>query len=72
MRGIAAQSVFVAFLILGANLRKFEVFLRERAAIEAGTLRRLPRRRRTKALDEWRPPVPASESVPSPDPPLTA
>jgi hypothetical protein len=72
VRGIAAQSVLVAFLILGANLRKIGVFLRRRAAIEVGTSRRLPRRRQTKALDEWRPQLPTSAPVPSSDPPLTA
>ncbi|HKI18693.1 MAG TPA: hypothetical protein VKA15_12480, partial [Isosphaeraceae bacterium] len=72
VRGVAAQSVFVAFLLLGANLRKIGAFVRERAAIEAGTMRRLPRRRRTKALDEWRPPASAPQPVSAPDPPLTA
>jgi len=74
VRGVAAQSILVAFLLFGANLRKIGAFLRERAAIEAGTLstiRGLPRRRRTKALDEWRPPA-SARSVSSPDPPLSA
>ncbi len=72
IRGVAAQSVFVAFLVCAANLRKIDTFLQEMAAIEAGTLRRLPRRRRTKALDSWRPQASPAESASSRDPPLTA
>jgi hypothetical protein len=69
IRGVAAQSVFVAFLLFAANLRKIEVFLQAEAAIEAGTVRRLPRRRRTKSLRNW---LPESRAVvrpahPAPD-----
>ena len=72
LRGVAAQSVLVAFLLFAANLRKIDAFLREVAAVEAGTVTRLPRRRQTKALNTWHPRVPVDESVSSPDPPLTA
>lgn len=70
LRGVAAQSVLVAFLLFAANLRKIDAFVREVAAVEAGTVRRLPRRRQTQALDAWRPRVPVDESTSSPDPPL--
>jgi hypothetical protein len=46
VRGVAAQSVFVALLPAAPNLRKIATFVQEQAAIEAGTLRRFPRRRR--------------------------
>ena len=72
LRGVAAQSLLVALLLFAANLRKIDAFLREVAAVEAGSVTRLPRRRQTKALDTWRPAVPVDESVSSPDPPLTA
>jgi hypothetical protein len=71
LRGVAAQSVLVAFLLLGANLRKISAFLSEARAIEAGTVKRLPRRRQTKALDTWRPTAVIADVAP-PDPPLTA
>jgi hypothetical protein len=41
VRGVAAQNVFVALLLAAANLRKIATFVKEQAAIEAGTLRRL-------------------------------
>jgi len=72
IRGVAAQSLFVAFLLAAANLRKIEAFLLERAALEAGTLRHLPRRRRTQAIGAWRPKAPKVELNSGPDPPLTA
>ncbi len=56
MRGRAAQSVLVAFLLFAANLRKIVAFLQQEAAIEKGNVRRLPRRRTTRSLDEFRPP----------------
>jgi hypothetical protein len=45
----------VAFLLFAANLRKIEVFLQAEAAIAAGSVRRLPRRRKTKSLQNWLP-----------------
>ncbi len=71
LRGVAAQSVLVAFLLLGANLRKISAFLSEARAIEAGRVRRLPRRRQTKPLNTWRPTT-AVRDLASPDPPQTA
>jgi hypothetical protein len=69
-RGVAAQSLFVALLLAAANIRKIETFLREQAAVEAGTLRRLPRRRRTRALGAWQPDAP-SVATAGHDPSLT-
>jgi hypothetical protein len=71
LRGVAAQSVLVAFLLLGANLRKINAFLSVARAIEAGTVRRLPRRRQSEPLDTWRPTALVAD-LSSPDPPLTA
>ena len=72
VRGVAAQSVFVAFQAAAANLRKIRRFVQEKEALERGTLRRLPRRRRTKPLHDWLPEAPAVEPTSEPDPPLTA
>ncbi len=76
IRGVAAQSVFVALLLCAANLRKIDRFLSEAAAEAAGTFRRRPRRRRTRALDEWLPEKhPATTTIavgPGPDPPSAA
>ncbi len=62
IHGVAAQSVFVALLLTAANLRKIGAHLKQAAAGAAGVARRLPRRRRTRAIAEWlpeRPPVAA-------------
>src|SRR5664280_2758331 len=45
IRGVAAQSVFVALLLCAANLRKIDRFLIQAAAEAAGTVRRRPRLR---------------------------
>ena len=77
IRGVAAQSVLVAFQLLAANIRKIERFLTNRA-IEAKKVRRLPSRRRTKSLQKWGP-APTTVVVPDPvdatgdpDPPSSA
>jgi hypothetical protein len=76
IRGVAAQSVLVAFQILGANLRKIDMFVAREEAEEAKVVRRLPSRRRTKPLSDWRPAPSGIESAgpsgPGPDPPLIA
>lgn len=69
IRRVAAQSVFVALLLAAANLRKIAAFLQETAAIEAGILRRLPRRRGTRAISNWLPEPFKVESDSDPDPP---
>ena len=71
LRGVAAQAVLVAFLLFGANLRKISAFLAEEAAVAAGTVRRLPRCRRTRSIETWQPESPAIESNCGPDPPAT-
>jgi len=57
IRGVAAQSVLVAFQIFAANLRKIEGFLAEVARAAAGVprARRRSRRRTTAPLAAWRP-----------------
>jgi len=55
IRGVAAQSVFVSLLLCAANLRKIDGFFIQAAVEAAGTVRRRPRRRRTRAIDEWLP-----------------
>jgi hypothetical protein len=76
IRGVAAQSVFVALQLCAANLRKIDSFLVRVAAEAAGMARRRPRRRRTRALDEWLPEPPPSPTPvtgsPGPAPPTAA
>jgi hypothetical protein len=72
VRGVAAQSVFVALLLAAANLRKIATFVQKFVAIEAGTLRRHPRRRTTKAIGDWLPEAPKVEPSSDPDPPMIA
>jgi hypothetical protein len=75
IRGVAPQSVFVAFLLCAANLRKVDEYLTKMAA-EASKIRKLPARRRTKSLVTWAPETVATaapgEATGDPDPPLTA
>lgn len=70
VHGVAAQTVFVAFLLMAGNIRKIKSFL-EDIAEQAGKLRRLPRRRNAKALSDW---LPARHRLApeDPDPPDTA
>jgi hypothetical protein len=68
IRGVAAQSVFVAFLLFAANLRKIEAFLTEEAVIDEGGMRRLPARRKTRSLQDWRPDIPATSRPAHPPP----
>ena len=76
IRGVAAQSVFVALLLWAANLRKIDRFLVQMAAETAGNVRRRPRRRRTRGIDQWLPgqlpPAPPVTAGPGPDPPAAA
>jgi len=76
IRGVAAQSALVAFQILGANLRKIDMFVAREEAEEAGVVRPLPSRRRTRPLSDWGPEPSVIESAepsgPGPDPPLIA
>ena len=63
IRGIAAQSVLVAFQLFAANIRKINGFLAMKAA-GAKTIRKLPSRRKTKSLGAWAP-VNASPAIAS-------
>jgi hypothetical protein len=67
VHGVAAQSLLVAFLILAANLRKIRSFL-EKVAVTSGTLKRLPRSRRTRPLGDSSPTVASPDPGSSPDP----
>lgn len=70
VHGVAAQTVFTAFLLMAANVRKVRAFL-EGVAHEAGKLKRLPRRRKTRPLRDWLPSVDKVEPESDPDPPVT-
>lgn len=73
---MAAQSVFAAFLLCGANLRKIDMYRAQAEVEDNGSVRRLPSRRATKDLTDWLPPsgaITAEEHPPEgPAPPLTA
>jgi hypothetical protein len=75
IRGVAAQSVLVAFQLFAANIRKIDEFMMTRAT-RAKSVRKLPSRRKTASIKKWAPnqssPVVASPSDSSgdPDPPL--
>ena len=72
IRGVAAQSVFVAFLLFAANLRKIESFLIGEEAVAEGQVRRLPRRRRSRSIGHWSPESSRDGPVREPDTPLIA
>ena len=55
IRGVAAQSVLSAFILFAANIRKIDAFLKTEAAIEAGAVTRLIRRREGRSLQDFRP-----------------
>jgi len=65
IRGQAAQSVFVAFLIFAANLRKLDTF-RDLCVIGEDGVPRRPRkgRRETDPLSKWTPETAASSGDP--------
>ena len=77
IRGVAAQSVLVAFQLFAANIRKIDKFLSRRGA-GSTKVRKLPSRRRTRSLATWAPQGSAGASATAidssgdPDPPLTA
>jgi hypothetical protein len=69
IRGVAAQSMFVALLLFAANVRKIDAFLQQEAAIETGSVRRLRPRRRTQSVEDFRPSsgTPQPPDCPGPD-----
>jgi len=76
IRGIAAQSLLLAFQLFAANVRKIDEFVKAKAAEKSGNVRKLPSRRRTKSLTTWARTIPATDasatSSGDPDPPLIA
>src|SRR5665213_635797 len=77
IRGVAAQSVLVAFQLFAANISKINEFLTRKAAGDK-RLRKLRPRRKTRSITTW---VPTSttaitptvdDASADPDPPLTA
>jgi len=56
IRGIAAQTVLVAFQLFAANIRKINEFLTTKAA-GAKKIRKLQSRRKTKTLGSWAPAI---------------
>jgi hypothetical protein len=73
---VAPRSVFVAFLLCAANVRKIEAYLAEEEAEASGSLRHLPPRRTSRSIGEFLPQLGAVATTegapPGPDPPLTA
>jgi len=76
IRGVAPQSVFVAFMLCAANLRKIEACLTEEEAEASGSLRRLPPRRTSRSIEDFLPNPTGRATIEGspigPDPPLTA
>ena len=75
IRGVAAQSVLVAFQLFAANLRKIDQYF-TRMAADAKKFRKRPSRRRTRSLRTWTPETASTidpgDATSDPDPPLTA
>ena len=77
IRGVAAQSILVAFQLFSANIRKINEFLTRKASGEK-KFRKLRTRRRTRSLTTWTPAPPTvvtgtvDDASADPDPPLTA
>ena len=62
IRGQAAQSVIVAFLIFAMNIRMIESFIKFAVVGPDGTISRPKvRRRKTAPLSDWDPPHPEDE-----------
>jgi hypothetical protein len=67
VRGVAAQSLFVALALVATNLRRVDAFARQARPDDKGVPRKQrPPRRRTRALGTWRPKVPARSGAPPP------
>ena len=54
IRGVAAQSLLVAFQLVAANFRKMDAYIKAVQRAAAGLFRR-PRRRRTRSIADWNP-----------------
>ena len=71
IHGVAAQSLFVALLVVAANVRKIRSFQAARTAGGSSKPRR-PRRRKTTPITHWRPSAATATDSSDPDPPLIA
>jgi len=71
IHGVAAQSLFVALLVVAANVRKIRSFVAGTATGRSNKPRR-PRRRKTTPITQWRPTAAAASGSSDPDPPITA
>ena len=74
IRGQAAQSIFVAFLIFAVNIQKIDKF-RELAVVDPDGTKRAglrKRRRTTDALERWKPETPPTGNSPPDDLPLAS
>ncbi len=65
VRGVAAQSMFVALLIFATNLRKIDKFSELAVVDPDGVARARPRRRPTKPIQVFTPPPPHPGDPPS-------
>lgn len=67
IRGVAAQTIFTAFIAMAANLRAITSFLRHARPDPDGTLRRYRKRRRqTDSLQKWHPETAQRSGAPPP------
>jgi hypothetical protein len=67
IRGIAAQSVFTALLLMATNVKAIVSFLRHAIQDTTGVARRPRKRRRTsRSITEWTPTVVARSGAPPP------
>jgi hypothetical protein len=73
IRGVAAQTIFVALLVFAANVRAINSFCEHAVAGSDGVLRRPRKRRRTTpSITEWNPKVSARSGAPPPQPPSSS
>jgi len=72
VHGVAAQSVITAFSMMAANVRKIRTFLAMKSQALSGSVKRRPRRRRTRPIQSWHPASLGLDPTPEPEPPLIA
>jgi hypothetical protein len=63
VRGTEAQTRFTAFQALAVNIRMIDSFLARSRSDQHG-VRRLPRRRKTESISQWRQRTPARSGSP--------
>jgi hypothetical protein len=70
IRGVAAQSVFAALLLMATNVKAIQSVLQRAVSDTAGVPRRPRKRRRTsRSVTEWTPTVVARSGAPPPERP---